>query len=466
MPLLSLQRFKSRHLVLFSCFVVLLYLIGCSSPPAPPPASTATPNTEAEAAEQEPETTPLETAVSEPTTESQSGSTTGIQIDSSAIPGRIVFISSLGQLGTIDPNGERLRILANDGIYQFPAWSPTSNQIAAIGSSRDGNGVYVTTDEDNNTLIPLYNDSSPIYLYWAPDGKNLSFIAQHREGLALHITAADGLSESAVLSTGQPLYWQWSPNQQGQALTHVGRGTLAYVDIDGNHNQTELGGGGIFQAPALSANGQYLAYSQPVDTQNRQIAIYDVDQAEQIYEQPHAGVLAMSWSPAADKLAYISPAEDRAVFFGPLRIFDAMTGESEVAISSDVLLFFWSPDGRSILYFTLRDADGQQAQASKMRLSKTAAKQEMAFFTAFVYDIASGRSRSVLTFQPTYLFVSQFLPFFDQYALSHRVWSPDSRYVVIPTLADEQKNNIMVVPVNGDPPIVITEGIIAFWSHE
>lgn len=455
-------------LVLFSLFVI--FVVSCSSPPVPE--ETAVP-TEEPAAETPPTAESLPAATSEPevpTAEpteavAESGGF-GAQADSSSIPGRLVFINSQGQLGTVDPDGRNQRMLATNGIYQFPAWSPTTNQIAAIGSTVAGAGVFVTADEEENVLVSVYEDSSPIYLYWAPDGQNVSFIANHREGLALHVVPADGLSDSAILSTGQPLYWQWLPSEQQQVIAHIGAGTLSYVDVEGNQSETELGDGGIFQAPALSASGDYLAFSQTSGVQKRSIFVQDLQADEQAYEQPHAGILAMSWSPADDKLAYISPAEDRAVFFGPLRLYDAATNESAVVVSSDVLMFFWSPDGRSILYITLRDAEGQQAQADKMRLSKPAAQQDTGFFTAFIYDLETGRSRALLTFRPTFLLVTQFLPFFDQYALSHRVWSPDSRYVVLPTRTEDEQNEIVVVPVNGGSTTAVTEGVAAFWSHQ
>lgn len=40
-------------------------------------------------------------------------------------------------------------------------------------------------------------------------------------------------------------------------------------------------------------------------------------------------------------------------------------------------------------------------------------------------NVESGEQHLITTFEPADLFVNQFLPFFDQYALSHRIWSPD-----------------------------------------
>jgi TolB protein len=63
------------------------------------------------------------------------------------------------------------------------------------------------------------------------------------------------------------------------------------------------------------------------------------------------------------------------------------------------------------------------------------------------------------------LFVSQFLPFFDQYALSHRLWSPDSSALVLPARV-EGASQIMLFPADGGEPRPVAPGSMAFWSHE
>jgi TolB protein len=82
----------------------------------------------------------------------------------------------------------------------------------------------------------------------------------------------------------------------------------------------------------------------------------------------------------------------------------------------------------------------------------------------WVVDVADGAARRLLAFQPLPLFINQFLPFFDQYAHSHHIWSPDSDAIVIPALGASGPQ-ILVVPANGAPPRVLVAGIMAFWSQ-
>ena len=53
------------------------------------------------------------------------------------------------------------------------------------------------------------------------------------------------------------------------------------------------------------------------------------------------------------------------------------------------------------------------------------------------------------------LFVNQVLPYFDQYALSHRFWSPDSRSLVLPIVGDQD-----VTRITTSSPTAPTRGVV------
>jgi TolB protein len=79
-------------------------------------------------------------------------------------------------------------------------------------------------------------------------------------------------------------------------------------------------------------------------------------------------------------------------------------------------------------------------------------------------DSASGAIRSERSIRLSQLFVSQVLPFFDQYALSHRLWSRDSTAIALPLTDDPAEPQIVVLPADGSPAREIAPGTIAFWS--
>jgi TolB protein len=66
------------------------------------------------------------------------------------------------------------------------------------------------------------------------------------------------------------------------------------------------------------------------------------------------------------------------------------------------------------------------------------------------------------------------LPFYDQYALSHRIWAPDSRHLTLSGfIADagqsvprgEDDTHVYVIDAEGrDAPKAVGQGVMAFWS--
>ena len=179
--------------------------------------------------------------------------------------------------------------------------------------------------------------------------------------------------------------------------------------------------------------------------------------------------MALSWNPTGDQLAFTNGSADTHPFWGPLRVLDVAAGQTRLLARQTVLAFFWSPDGRSIAYITLNgtiEDEGINALAKTRHLAKWArpTQQTQGFLTLSVVDVASGQGLRLLNFEPTIVFLTQFLPFFDQYALSHSLWSPDSSALVLP-VREEDSNVILVVPTAGGQPFHLAEGDGAFWSR-
>ena len=62
-------------------------------------------------------------------------------------------------------------------------------------------------------------------------------------------------------------------------------------------------------------------------------------------------------------------------------------------------------------------------------------------------------------------FMSQFIPYFDQYAFSHQLWSPDSNTFVLPLRSGRQSEVTLVDARNGRTT-PLAEGSIGFWSRQ
>jgi TolB protein len=393
-------------------------------------------------------------------------------------PGRIAFVTSGGQVGSVAADGEMLRLLTGEErFYLFPAWSPDGKTLAAIGSDREGAGVFLLPDEEEVAVTTLFESeqNAPIYLYWAPDGKQVSFIAQRGDSLGLYLVPADSGEASRLLTTGQPFYWDWSAESE-KLLIHTGGDSedarLAFVEIAERQSGENLAAPGFFQAPGISRDGAYVAFASVDEAESRWLVV-EAQAGETIHRVPHRGAVALSWNPTRDELAFISPefAERRPLldYYGPLRLLDASSGEARLLVEESVLAFFWAPDGDKLAYFTIAGIDDERFEAARLdrfgRRSKTAqVQQDELQLQLWVMDVMSGERRRLLTFRPTNLFLRQFLPYFDQYALSHSLWSPDSRALVLP-VQEGRDETIYVVPVNGQSMQMVGEGEVAFWSQ-
>jgi TolB protein len=391
---------------------------------------------------------------------------------------RIVYVNNRGELATVDPAGENGRTLTESNTrFRFPAWSPDGRWVAAIGANRQGAGVYVLPDAvADDEPAPRYFSAqeTPIYLYWAPDGDAVSFIANDEaEGLALYLAPAGG-GESRKIATGSPFYWDWLGDGR-RVLAHSGAADeaawLAVLGMSDEGDEASLGAPGFFQSPAISDNGRYWAYATSAENGLSWITVRDTETEEEA-RQRHAGVVAMSWRPGHDQLAVISGQPQSDNFYGPLRLLDAATGEQRLLTRNLVLAFFWSPDGRYLAYISIPgQSDDLVAEAGeRTRRGKTAVSRPQPAQNGFAHrfslrliDVAGGGDRLLGPIRPTFSFLSQFLPFFDQYARSHRLWSPDSTALVLPQRL-EGENQIMVFSVDGEDARSIAEGDMPFWS--
>lgn len=390
-------------------------------------------------------------------------------------PGRIAFTND-GQLGTVGSAGDDLLIVGegDEHRYLFPAWAPDGRSIAVLGSSEAGSGVYVLGDEADGDAAELYFSESdaPIYIYWRPDGGAVSYIASGERSLNLWLSPPHGADEPLLLAEGQPLYWDWA-DENSRLLVHTGTpvtgAQLSFVEVDGTEQAVEaLDEPGFFQAPGVSNGGAYVAFAG-LEEGERSLTVSNIVSGER-QSTEHQGIVAMGWSPTEQTLAFISPQERARQtfqnFYGPLRLLDAGTGDVTLLVSQTVLAFFWSPDGEKIAYFTPGQGEQVASAPSGNRdrtLGKVRWQEDELRLSLSVVHVENGGSQHVLDFRPTDLFIRQFLPFFDQYALSHRLWSPDSAALVLPIL-DDDRASIYVAPISGDSVRHVADGEMAFWS--
>ncbi len=386
---------------------------------------------------------------------------------------QIAYVGNDNNVWLVAPDGGDLRQLTSDSRgYRFPTWSPDGRWLAFVGLDEVARAaLYVSPAAQSNPTI-LYNqpDSAPFYLYWSPDSLTITFLTQESGFLAMRQIEAATAGSDRLLGQGQPFYWGWSPGSE-KLLMHVGgskassnQAHLSLLENSAGSERIQLDlAPGQFQAPFWSKDGRYFFY---IAAENkRQDAIYktNADTLEQTLLTPLNGFTYMTLSPDDKHLAYVQVEGSSHPPFGQVYLVDTAGQNQRQLIDNLVGSVYWSPDGRKLALLTItRRDDESTAKADGL----AAPLPQEIFLRWLIYNLDTDTVETLVSFAPTNEFL-QTISYFDQYALSLRFWSPDSRYFVITREErdGEGQGTVWVLDTTGqDEPRQVGEGTLAVWS--
>ena len=379
------------------------------------------------------------------------------------------------EIGPDGPDGAEPRLLLDmetEGmVFMWPSWSPDGGTIAVSASAnrKDGRRMELwRTSADGGGAMPLYENPEggrqviapglAHYAAWAPQGAAMALAGNTGDGLSLSLVAAKPGPAPRRLAEGAPLYLAWSPD--GRALLIHRGAQLLLFDLAGDEAGPRpiLRARATFRAPVWTADGRHFIYGAP--KAGSASAIYrgrrqPGGEAEELLELPSGAAFVRA--PHDDRLALIGiQHEDAAQPRDGVTVLYLDERASRRISERPANAAFWTPDGRSLIVF-------EPTPSSTM-------------ITVSRYDLDRGGAppAPLARFQPSAEYAAM-LAFFDQFADSHRIISPDGKWVAIAGLALGNggssrrgfgpQNGCYVVPVDGSrPPRRVAAGSIGFFS--
>jgi len=217
---------------------------------------------------------------------------------------------------------------------------------------------------------------------------------------------------------------------------------------------------GAFQSPAFSTSERYVAYATLTGGERRVVVAPNPElPAAGLFTRalPHRGQAALAWRPGREQLAVQSAAVPAPHAYGPVDLLDVASGDVTRLTDDPVVASWWSPDGRWLATLSPVGGGGDRtvlasagASAATLHVADQRVQRGGALLSLKVIEVDTLQTRLLGAFVPSPLFVAQYLPFFDQYARSHRLWSPESDALVMPAQDDDGSVQLVVFGLDGD----------------
>jgi TolB protein len=398
--------------------------------------------------------------------------------DQESLSGRLAYIGTDSNVYTYDFATQQTYTLTTDASrtrrYQWPTWSDDGRLAyfccdTQVARSFDMAGYISATGEEAGRVVYEQNAAPVIYAAWAPAPCDESGACRHLAMLVNDFSAAalrvdllrdTGDSETIeTIATGSPFYYTWSPDAT-QMVFHRFGAELAVYDVVGKTitRTFESLSPSTFQTPGWSpTDDRILSLIPGTESERSTLTVSDAEQQQTPLRENFSGLLSFLWSPDG---RYVAFRQARGSEYGALFVVDATTGEV-VARSDiqDVIAFFWSPDSTQVAYITLDVDAGEQASLTSDMLVSYQGRAELDWS---VVNVDTGVNRRGPSFLPTSEMIYLML-YFDQFAPSHRVWSPDSRAIVYTETAIPEPL-ISVYDVQTNERTTLDEGVFAVWS--
>jgi Tol biopolymer transport system component len=350
--------------------------------------------------------------------------------------------------------------------YGLPTFSPDGKRLAYSSETHSQSGdsfVVWVYDLARSQPMQIFESRAEriLYLAWLPDAQHLSFLLAEPRGLSLVLAELKESTPVRIVATGMPLYFDWGA-RPGELVLHM----LA-LDSDRTEQVSLMSltptsqnvvkllsrGRTPFKTPAWSPDGRRLAYIANNHAESN-LVVADADAAHprSVVSLP-VGDNSFVWAPDSAHLAYSTAIMARNPIYHGIKLVDVASANSRWLTHNDVAAFFFAPDSRHLAYIGV--------------------PEDKPYYTWSVVDLKTGAEKTLGNFLATSE-ESVAYRYFDQLAVSHTIWSPDSssfiyagvRLVGSPgqSLGFAPPPAAYIVPIDGSEPRRISTAVLAFFS--
>lgn len=356
--------------------------------------------------------------------------------------GNLVLIGNSGQEQALTTGGDGSSL-----IYVNPTPSPDGRSIAVValrrGSTTPGAALLVLGLNGERSVLFDQPGQIPFYLSWAPDGTRIAFLVGSAGAMALHTVAVGDEPRATRIAEGQPNYFAWSPDGK-RLLLHIGgeapAGRLALFRWGEAEPRPVEAQPALFNTPAWLPDGNSAFV---VLQQNATSTLATIDEQGKVLQRLADVQPGTRFVPAPDsrQLAYFQPGADP---YGELHVLGA-DGTGDRTIERSVIGALWSPRGDTLAFLTLAENETPAGQAPLLRWN--------------ALSLADGAARKLVEFRPTAQFV-ELLPYFDQYAQSHRLWNREGNRLLYATA-----EGVFALDVASGATQRIGDGVLGLWME-
>jgi hypothetical protein len=327
--------------------------------------------------------------------------------------------------------------------YSQPIWA--SSDVIVYAQAGTGDNRLEATGLGEDSIWSVELDTPPFYYLAAPDSDNTTVVSlrNNAEGPGLVIERISNQAGPQTIADEAPFYASWNPND-GRLASHVGDSRL---DITSTSTETIDTNASGFQAPVWLSSGLITLRTRGEDTY---LTRWSEDSFQDIAKVRGAARFVGS----GDSVAIVTGGDIATgglqavaqalptITSGVLTVVDLEQGTFTSVTSDPSPMFQWDPAGEQLLYVTFVDDPAP----------------------ALVWHVWN--DGTITDFEPHVPEPSWFgtvAPFFDQYAQSISLWSPDGSAFAYPALVNDEAR-ILVQHLDGTAPLDLAAGNWVTWS--